>query len=60
MPKAFGQFQYPTSPLAPFTGLHVDYLMALLDDEEQKAVEAMLRTAVAATGVVLSAVEGAR
>ncbi|MEV5449529.1 site-specific integrase [Streptomyces sp. NPDC052535] len=45
--------------LAPFTGLHVDYLMALLDEDEQRAMESLVRTAVAATGVVLAA-EGAR
>lgn len=46
--------------LAPFTGLHVDYLMALLDEDEQRALEALVRTAVAATGVVLTAVEVTR
>jgi hypothetical protein len=41
--QVFGQFQYPTSPLEPFTGLQLSYLMALLDDDEQAGVDALVR-----------------
>ncbi|MEE1805840.1 hypothetical protein [Streptomyces sp. BE133] len=46
--------------LAPFTGLHVDYLMALLDEDEQNGMEPLVRVAVTATGVALASVDNVR
>ncbi|HEV2639031.1 MAG TPA: hypothetical protein VGX23_28055 [Actinocrinis sp.] len=47
--------------LEPFTGLQLDYLMALLDEDEQAAVDALLERAVADEPRVLRRVDaGAR
>lgn len=42
--------------LEPFTGLQLDYIMSLLDDEEQTAVDALLHKVAADSGRVLQAV----
>jgi len=42
--------------LEPFSALQADYLMALLDEEEAAAVTALVRSAAAGSGRVLSAV----
>ncbi|MEX3104965.1 MULTISPECIES: integrase [unclassified Streptomyces] len=39
--------------LEPFTALQVDYLMALLDEDEQPAVDALIRTVAGAGGRTL-------
>ncbi|MFG2235933.1 site-specific integrase [Streptomyces sp. NPDC048723] len=46
--------------LEPFTGLQVDYLMALLDEDEQAGVDALVRAAAADSALVMRGVEGAR
>ncbi|MFE9899058.1 hypothetical protein [Streptomyces achromogenes] len=46
--------------LEPFTGLQVDYLMALLDEDEQAGVDALVRAAAADSGLVMRGVKGAR
>jgi integrase len=40
--------------LEPFTGLQVDYLMALLDEEERAGVDALVRAVAADTGRTLT------
>jgi hypothetical protein len=40
--------------LEPFTGMQVDYLMALLDGEEQAAVDGLVRAVAADSGLVLA------
>lgn len=42
--------------LEPFTGLQVDYLMSLLDDDEQAGVDALVRSVAADSGRVLTGV----
>lgn len=42
--------------LEPFTGLQLDYILSLLDDEEQAAVDALLQKVAADSGRVLQAV----
>ncbi|MFI0716384.1 integrase [Streptomyces inhibens] len=44
--------------LEPFTGLQLDYLFSLLDDEEQQAVEVLLRAVAAGSGRVMSPLDG--
>ncbi|MFC9636324.1 hypothetical protein ACFTY8_45865 [Streptomyces mirabilis] len=41
MTKAFGQFQYPTSPLAPVAHLQLESILAATEttDDEDKDVE---------------------
>ncbi|MBL3802973.1 hypothetical protein [Streptomyces sp. BRB081] len=39
--------------LEPFTALQVDYLMALLDEDEQPSVDALIRTVAEAGGRTL-------
>ena len=45
--------------LEPFTGLQVDYLMQLLDEDEQPAVDALIRTVARAGGRTLGPVGAA-
>jgi hypothetical protein len=40
--------------LEPFTGLQVDYLMSLLDEDEQAGVDALVRSVAADSGRVLT------
>jgi site-specific recombinase XerD len=40
--------------LEPFTGLRIDYLMALLDEEEQAGIDALVRALAADCGRVLT------
>jgi hypothetical protein len=40
--------------LEPFTGLQLDYLMALLDEEEQAGIDALVRALAADCGRVLT------
>lgn len=54
--QAFGQFQYPTSPLEPFTALQVDYLMELLDGDEARGIEALIRAVAERGGRTLTGV----
>ncbi|MFD5430243.1 hypothetical protein [Streptomyces sp. NPDC127084] len=42
--------------LEPFTGLQLDYLLSLLDDEEQTAVDALLHKMAVGSGRVLQGV----
>lgn len=44
--------------LEPFTGLQLDYLFSLLDDEEQHAVEVLLRAVAAGSDRVMSPLDG--
>jgi hypothetical protein len=45
--------------LEPFTRLQVDYLMALLDEDEHQAVDGLIRAVAADSGLVIGAVTAA-
>jgi hypothetical protein len=42
-------------PLEPFTGLEVDYLLGLLDETEQAAIDQLVQSAGTSTGRTLDA-----
>jgi hypothetical protein len=41
-------------PLEPFSSLRLDYLMALLDEDERAGVDALVRAVAGGTGRVLT------
>jgi hypothetical protein len=47
-------------PLEPFTRLQVDYLMALLDEDELQGIDGLIRAVAGNCGLVIGAVAAGR